>query len=116
MPKRSNPASTVVAELILRPAAEADLADLYHYIAEFSGSHEIAIGYIRRIRARCENLLAFPESGRRHDDLRRDLRIIGFERRVMIAYIVLPAGDVEIGRILYGGQNYEVLLGDYKGT
>ena len=101
-----------MAKLILRPAAEADLTELYHYIAERSGSRETAIGYIRRIRARCENLLIFPESGRRRNDLRHDLRIIGFERRVTIAYMALPSGDIEIGRIFYGGRNYDALMSD----
>lgn len=98
--------------LRLRPEAVADLRQLYLYIAERSGSPNVAIGYIGRIRARCETLLAFPESGRRRDDLRPDLRIIGFERRTVIAYTVLPGGDVEIGRIFYGGRDYETLLRD----
>lgn len=102
----------IVANLVLRPAAEADLANLYHYIAAQSGSDETGIGYVRRIRGWCQNLLTFPESGRARDDLRPDLRVLGFERRVVIAYKVLPSGDVEIGRIFYGGRNYEALMRD----
>jgi toxin ParE1/3/4 len=101
---------TGVPNLVLRPAAETDLADLYRYIAEQSGSTERAISYIRRVREWCESLLPFPESGRRRDDLRPGIRIIGFERRVLIAYMILPSGDVEIGRIFYGGRNYEALI------
>jgi toxin ParE1/3/4 len=99
-----------VRNLLLRPAAEADLIELYHYIAGQSGSHERPIGYIRRIRASCEKLKAFPESGRRRDDLRPGVRILGFERRVVIVYMVLPSGDVEIGRVFYGGRDYEALI------
>src|ERR1700679_2093364 len=98
-------------QLLLRPEAEADLVQLYHYISERS-SDDIAIGYIRRIRARCEMLLAFPESGRRRDDLRLGIRIVGFERRVAIAFRELSDGDIEIGRIFYGGRDYETLLRD----
>ena len=98
--------------LLLRPAAEADLARLYHYISERSGSRDIAIGYVRRIRAQCEALLTFPERGHRRDDLRPGVRIVGFEKRVVIAYAILPHGDVEIGRVFYGGRNYEALLSE----
>jgi toxin ParE1/3/4 len=57
-------------------------------------------------------LLTFPESGRSRDDLRPGLRIIGFERRVVIAYMVLPDGDLEIGRIFYGGRDYEAIMSE----
>jgi len=39
-----------------------------------------------------------------------ELRAIAFERRVIIAYKVLPAGDIYVGRVLYGDRNYEALL------
>lgn len=97
-------------KLVLRPAAEDDLAELYQFIAERSGSLDTAIGYVRRIRARCGDLLTFPQSGRSRDDLRPGLRILGFERRAVIAYKVLPGGDVEIGRIFYGGRDYEAIM------
>jgi toxin ParE1/3/4 len=99
-----------VRKLVLRPAAEADLADIYQYISERSGSPETAIGYVRRIREWCDNLLVFPEGGRARDDLRRGVRIISFEGRVVIAYQILPSGDVEIGRFFYGGRNYEAII------
>ena len=99
-------------KLVLRPAAEADLDEIYRYITERSGSPETAIGYIRRIRESCENLLTFPHAGRARDDLRPGVRIVAFERRVVIAYTVLPSDDVEIGRVFYGGRNYEAILGE----
>lgn len=101
-----------MAELFFRPLAEADLANLYHHILESSGSPDRAIGYVRRIRDRCRRLLDFPDSGRSRDDLRPGLRIVGFERRLVIAYTTRPSGDVEIGRIFYGGRDYETLLED----
>jgi toxin ParE1/3/4 len=97
-------------KVILRPSAEKDLTELYHYIAERSGYPERAIAYIRRIRVYCETLASFPERGRRRDDLRRGLWVIGFERRVVIAYTILDTGDVEIGRIFYGGRDYEAIM------
>jgi plasmid stabilization system protein ParE len=97
-------------KLVLRPAAETDLADIYRYISERSGSPETAINYVRRIRAWCDQLVVFPEGGRARDDLRRGVRIITFERRVVIAYMILPSGDIEIGRFFYGGRNYEAII------
>ena len=97
-------------KLLFRPKAEADLARLLIYIAQSSGSPERANNYTRRIRSRCETLLTFPESGHRRDDLRPGLSIIGFERRIVIAFKHLSSGDVEIGRVFYGGRNYEALL------
>ena len=63
-----------------------------------SSNHDRAQGYIRRIQASCERLKTFPEVGRLRDDLRLGVRILGFERRVVIVYMVLSSGDVEIGR------------------
>ena len=97
-------------KLLLRPSAENDLLAIYRYIAQQSGSADRALDYIRRIRARCEDLRDFPEAGRARDDLRPGIRILGFERRVVISYTVLPSGDVEIGRFFYGGRDYEALL------
>jgi toxin ParE1/3/4 len=100
-----------VPKLVFRASAKNDLAKLLAYIAKSSDSPERAINYVRRIRERCETLLTFPESGRRRDDLRSGVLVIGFEKRVVIAYKILPSGDLEIGRVFYGGRNYERLLG-----
>jgi toxin ParE1/3/4 len=104
-----------VPELLLRPAAQEDLIDIGRYIAEASGSAERALDYIRRIREWCEHLKTFPQAGRARDDLRPGLRIVAFERRVVIAYMILPSGDVEIGRFFYGGRDYEAIISGQAG-
>ncbi len=48
----------------------------------------------------------FPERGRRRDDIRQGLRVIGFERRVTIAFHVTD-DFVIIDLILYGGRDVE---------
>lgn len=111
----SRPHRTGVRNLFYRPEARADLAKLYDYIVEQSSSHDRAQGYVRRIQAACEKLKAFPEVGRLRDDLRPGVRILGFERRVVIVYMVLASGDVEIGRVFYGGRDYEALVSDEGG-
>ncbi|MFO1082542.1 MAG: type II toxin-antitoxin system RelE/ParE family toxin [Reyranellaceae bacterium] len=102
-------------DLLFRPAARDDPANLYRFIADRSGSPEQAIAYIRRIRAACERLRAFPELGRRRDDIHPGLRLIGFERRVVIGYKLLPSGAIEIGRVLYGGRDHETLVAREEG-
>lgn len=96
--------------VVLRPAADRDLDRLYAFISKQSGP-AVAIGYIRRIRARCDLLKDFPAQGVRRDDLRPGLRVVGFEQRVAIAF-AFDDRTVTIARLFYGGRDYEVLLRD----
>ena len=67
------------------------------------------IGYIDRIEDHCRNLSVFPDRGTARDDLRPSLRILGFERRAVIAFHV-TADVVTILRILYGGRDLETVF------
>ena len=62
------------------------------------------MGYIERIEAVCQDLSTFPDRGTRRDELFPGLRIIGFERRIAIAFHIEPK-TVTIDRILYGGRD-----------
>jgi toxin ParE1/3/4 len=95
-------------EVTLRPQAEADLFALYRYIAEEAG-HAVASAYVERIEATCIELGTFPKRGTQRDDIRRGLRVMGFERRATIVFQVLKA-EVVIVRIFYGGRDYERIL------
>jgi toxin ParE1/3/4 len=95
----------VTNKVVFSRRAERRLTELYDYIAD-ANSPVVAIGYIRRIRLACLALAEFPEGGLRRDDLLSGLRIIGFERRVTIAFRVLHT-RVEIVTIAYGGRNFE---------
>ncbi|WP_267422421.1 type II toxin-antitoxin system RelE/ParE family toxin [Methylobacterium sp. GC_Met_2] len=94
-------------EIFLRSEAVGDLVSLYDYIA--IESLERAIALIRRIRSRCESLSELSRAGRARDDLRPGLRLIAFERRVVIAY-ALRETRIEILRILYRGRDVNALL------
>jgi toxin ParE1/3/4 len=96
------------ARISFRPRARADLISLYDYIVAEAGL-DVAGTYIERIEAACLSLATFPERGRRRDDIRPGLRIVGFERRASIMYQVLNR-EVVIVRILYGGQDLESIL------
>jgi toxin ParE1/3/4 len=97
----------VTNRIVLDPAAEADLERLYAYIAEQSGN-VIAERYLRRIFAQFETLTIFPEIGSSRPDLRPGIRLIGFERRAVIAFAV-GRGAVTILRVLYGGRDLTTL-------
>jgi toxin ParE1/3/4 len=97
-------------KVTFRPRAEADLLELYQYIAERAGP-AIAGRYIDRIEAACMGLETSPARGTRRDDIRPGLRIVGFERRATIAFRIVGR-EVVIIRIFYGGRDFERLLDD----
>lgn len=88
--------------------AEAELQELYEWIAA-AASPDVAFGYVTRIEAFCQRLGLASERGLSRDDIRPNLRILGFERRVTIAFIVEPE-RVVILRLFYGGRDWETLL------
>ncbi|HUY80837.1 MAG TPA: type II toxin-antitoxin system RelE/ParE family toxin [Acidobacteriaceae bacterium] len=83
--------------------AEADFLSIYRFIAASSG-YERALNYTARIRAFCLSLETFPERGVSWKHLASGLRVVGFERRVSIAFRV-TADAVTILRVLYGGRD-----------
>lgn len=94
--------------VVFSPEAATDLIKLYEYIAERSGPLR-AIAYIDRIEAYCAGFESSPERGTGRDDLRPGLRIVGFERRVTIAFRATPS-TVIIDRILYAGRDVQRAL------
>jgi len=85
--------------------AQADLLELYEYIAERSGDIR-ALAYIARLEQWCASFDTFPQRGTPRDDIRPGLRITGFERRISVAFTV-EDDVVTILRILYGGVELE---------
>jgi len=61
------------------------------------------------VRAFCERLDYASERGTRRDDIRPGLRIIGFEGRVTVAFMV-EAERVVVLRLFDGGANWENAL------
>jgi toxin ParE1/3/4 len=94
--------------VILSPEARDDLIALYDWIA--AAAHPAtALGYIERIETFLQGMRVAPERGTRRDDIRPGLRIVGFERRVTVAFTVDPA-RVVILRIFYAGRNWEEVM------
>jgi toxin ParE1/3/4 len=100
----------VKREVIFAPEAQEDLLRLYDFVDAHSGA-ERARAYTERVTLYCADFANFPERGTRRDDLRPGLRIVGFERRIAIAFHV-TTDTVTIDRVLYGGRDWEALLGD----
>ena len=90
-------------EVVFAPEARDDLLELYDYIAghpEAARAH----AYSGRIVSYCLGFTMFPERGRRRDDVRPGLRIIGFGRRVTIAFHVTD-DRITVDRVLFGGRD-----------
>lgn len=81
------------------------MTDLLAHIA-LAAAPEIAVRYVDAVVAQCDSLATFPERGARRDDLWPGLRVVGFRRRVSIAFVV-ENDTVTIHGIFYGGQNLD---------
>ena len=97
------------------PRAERQLAQLYRYIADESGEAR-AERYVGKIVAACQALSTFPERGSQRNDVRPNLRTMGYARSVTIAFSVDGMTDaVAIHGVFYGGQDFETMLRDADG-
>jgi toxin ParE1/3/4 len=94
--------------VIFNPEARMDLLNLFDYVADRDGETR-ALSYIQRIEEACLSLQTFPHRGTPWESVRPGLRVLGFERRVSIAFQVRPP-VVAIFRIFYGGRDLQSLL------
>ena len=86
------------------PEARDDLLKLYDFIATQSGAAR-AIAYVGRIEAFCLGFERFPQRGIAREDVLPGLRLVGFEKRITLAFHI--ANDVVVfDRILYGGRQF----------
>ncbi|MCY0092998.1 type II toxin-antitoxin system RelE/ParE family toxin [Hoeflea ulvae] len=92
-------------DVVFAPEARADVLALYDWISAKAGSG-IAIDYIERIERFCNGLDLASERGHSRYDIRSGLRVVGFEKRITIAFIISDH-KVTIMRLFYGGQNWE---------
>lgn len=91
-------------KVVFRPAAAADLDQIDDFIAQ--DSPQRAIAFVRRIRDRCATLCDMPERGPARTDLGAGVRLLTYEKRVVIAYRI-RSDVVEILRIFYAGRDYQ---------
>ncbi len=100
----------IARDVILSPEARKHLLALYDWIAD-QASPDIALGYIERLERYVRSFDLASERGSRRDDIRKGLRIVGFERRVTIAFDV-AGRQVTILGFYYGGQNWQESLSE----
>ena len=92
-------------DIVFAPEARDDLFALYEWIS-LKANADTALSFIERIEKFCNKFDLASERGHSRDDIRQGLRIIGFEKRVTIAFIVSDK-TVTVLRLFYGGQNWE---------
>jgi len=91
--------------VVFAPEARTDLLNIYDWIAG-AISPAVAIGYIERLEAWCMRFDIASERGRARHDLRPGLRVVGFERRLTVAFTV-SEDRVTILRLFHGGRDWE---------
>ncbi len=93
-----------VRRVVLAPEAGDDLADLYDWIAE-RASPQVALRYLERVERFLNDLSVGSERGHMRSDIRSGVRIIGFERRLTVAFTV-DEDTVTVLRVFSAGQDW----------
>ena len=97
-------------DYVLSPLADADLDDIWFYIA--SDNEAAAYNTIRKIFSTIDNLLPNPMIGRARPELAPDIRSINVG-----SYIIFYRASknlVEIMRVLHGARDVENILSWYN--
>ena len=89
--------------IVFDPAADADLAELYDYVAARAGRMG-GRRYINLIIEHCAGFENFPQRGMRRDELGHGIRIVGFRHRASIVFRI-DGNLVTIMRILHRGKS-----------
>jgi len=90
--------------VLYSPEARDDLRALYDQIADASSAH-VAIRYLGRVHTYLDGFELASERGSPRSDLRAELRTIGFERRLTIAFSV-GEKEVTILRVFRAGEDW----------
>lgn len=75
-------------EIYITPDAMQNIIDIYVYISEKSGFSEIAWTYIEKLCEKCHKLETIPLIGQERDDLRENVRLIGIDEYMSVAFEV----------------------------
>ena len=94
-----------MVDVRLSPEAESELDQIWLYLAEVTGSAEVASRVIARITGQFWYLALHPRLGRRRDsDLRPGLRSLAIDEYVII-YRMDAEGGVLVLHILHGRRD-----------
>lgn len=89
--------------LVIHEAAAQELRAVYDYIADRAGP-DIAWTYIEGVREFLARLVDFPERGTVHTGDLQGLRIIGYRRRMSIAFTIRGQSVMVVGFHYAGRQ------------
>ena len=91
----------------ITPTASRDLESIMDYLAE-RVNDETAESFLRKMNAKFQLLIKFPQIGRRRDELYPGLRSIAVEDYLIFYRLVL--GGIEVIRVLGGYRDLEGLF------
>jgi toxin ParE1/3/4 len=97
-----------MSRYVINILASRDLNEIADYFAE--NNLEAGERFFRAVNRKCQQLVAFPNSGKSYAEIRSDLRGIALEGYV-IFYRVLDEG-IEILRVVSGRRNFPSLFED----
>ena len=96
-------------QVVFTPLARRHLNEVHDYITN-RASRDVADDYVTKLVDFCDGLALAPYRGRKRDELAPGLRVIGFGRRITVAFFIAQE-TVDIAGIYYGGRNYDA---DFK--
>ena len=98
-----------MAHVRFSAAARNDLAQIYHYIRERSGSGETAKRFVHELREKCAELATAPIiMGRPRTELRPDLRSHSHKSYVILFRYV--GGVLEVVNVIEGHRDIPALF------
>ena len=92
-------------KVVLTAQTIDDLQAIHSYIELQAGS-KIADGYIERLKSFIRGFDLASERGIQRSDIFAGLRIVGFEKRVTIGFVV-DQSTVQVLRIFWSGRDWE---------
>ena len=104
-------------EVFVTAHAEADLRDIFRYIATELLSRDVALAQLERLEVGIKSLNSFPQ---RFPSLARKLPSVSDIRYMQVDnYAVFYATDIErltvtVLRVIYSRRDVATLLGDYS--
>jgi len=97
-----------VARVTRRPLAEADIFEIWDYIAD--DSMEAADRWVDQLDEKFQLIATQPMMGRAREELAPGLRSFPF-RRYVIFYMPIGNG-IDVVRVLHGARDVDAVFGD----
>ena len=91
-----------MSRYVINVLASQDLNEIADYFAE--NNIEVGERFFQAFNRKCQQLVAFPNSGKSHESIRPGLRGLSFEKYI-IFYRILEDG-IEILRVVSGRRDF----------